>query len=45
MHAAPNVAVPPPDVHMAPVQVKPATLLDPVHAVFAAGVVHVVPLQ
>jgi hypothetical protein len=45
IHAAPKVAVPPPGIHMAPVQVKPATLLDPVHAVLAAGVIHVVPLQ
>lgn len=45
IQAAPKVAVPLPDIHMVPVQVKPATLLDPVHAVLATGVIHVVPLQ
>ena len=45
IHAAPKVAVPLPGIHMAPVQVKPATLLDPMHAVLAVGVIHAVPSQ
>jgi hypothetical protein len=44
MQAMPKVAVPAPVVQV-PVQVKPPTVDDPLHAVLTVGVVQVAPLQ
>ena len=45
VHAPPATALPPPLVQNPAVQVKPATVEVPVHAVPTAGVIQVAPLQ